>query len=95
MTRDENACCPNCGHRLPSASTAPIVTLEQLVETCRASGLWIGPGSVVREEAAAELIGWSLNTARNRRYSDAPIPHSRRAGRVVYRLADIADFLRN
>lgn len=86
--------CEHCGGRLPTEPEPNPITAADLLTSCRVAGHWVGPGDVVREDAAAQLIGWSLSTIRNRRYSDQPIAYTYHNKRVVYRLDNIAGFLK-
>lgn len=81
--------CPACGHCLRDAE-ALAERVEALRAACRTRGHWIAPDDRVREDAAADLLGYSPKTLRNRRYEGAGLPFVTRAGRVLYALADIA-----
>lgn len=82
------SCCPACGQLLPQADP-----VEQLREACRSRGVWLSYDDRVREADAADLIGLTVKTLRNRRYQDAPLPFVMRLGRPLYALTDLAAFM--
>lgn len=92
------ACCSRCGGT--GVEPGPVQAdatekIESLRAECVARGTWVSPDGYVREAGAADLIGWSTKTMRNRRYSDSPIPHITRQGRPLYALTDIAEWMIN
>jgi hypothetical protein len=70
--------------------------LDDLRIRCREAGIEIIPGDLVSEKDAARLISRSPKTLRNWRYlmMDGQLPFEHFAGRIVYRLEDLADFIR-
>jgi len=86
-------CCARCGGTGEEPGASPAEMVEHLRATCRERSLWVSPDGMVRETEAADLIGWQTKTLRNRRYADAPIPFTMRAGRPLYALSDLAAWL--
>ena len=69
--------------------------VEKLLQDCHARGLRVSVTDTVDAATCAELCGRSLQTLANWRtpaIGRGPI-WRRRAGRIEYRLRDIADFL--
>lgn len=91
------ATCPTCaGSGLaPADPQAVAEAVDELRRDAREAGYTVLPLGRVREDAAALLLGRSAETLRHwRKQNDERLPHSRdAAGRVVYRLVDIARFL--
>lgn len=87
------ACCSRCGGSGVEPGPIQAEIVESLRVDCVARGIWVSPDGYVRETDAATLVNWSPKTMRNRRYSDAPIPHISRQGRPLYALADLAEWM--
>ncbi len=88
--------CPCCGCEI---DPEPAVSVGDLRDYCRQHGLPIFPGGRVSELVAAELLGKASGTLKNWRCTHGPaqLPYVRSGGgrgRISYRLADLADFLR-
>ena len=83
--------CPAC-HRPLYAAPSDLVA-ELRAET-RALGIPILTSDRVREDGAARLLNRSPETLRTWRKTDQRLPFGRDgAGRITYRLADLAAFL--
>jgi hypothetical protein len=67
--------------------------LATLEATARASTIPITGDGRVSEPAAAELVGLAAGTLRNLRAGSCPLAFYKVAGRVTYRLADLAEFI--
>lgn len=67
--------------------------VEKLLQHCRARGLRVSVTDTVDAATCAELCGRSLQTLANWRTLGRGPVFRRRAGRIEYRLADVADFL--
>lgn len=91
MTDLHSPCCSLCGQPLPERDQIA-AKVEALLQVCEARRIAVVDG-FVREGDAAELLGWSRFTARNRRLEDQPIPW-RRIGRTpTYALVDVARYI--
>lgn len=84
----EPACCPHCGQPLLQAD--PVTRLRQVALE---RGFYVSPADEVRTDAAAWLLGVQSATLRQDRCYFGRIPCRRVGGRVVYRLADLAERL--
>lgn len=67
--------------------------LATLDATARASSIPVTGDRRVSEADAAGLIGLAAGTLRNLRAVSCPLPFYKVAGRVTYRLADLAEFI--
>jgi hypothetical protein len=83
--------CPHCGQALPERDQVA-AKVDELLTACQARRIAVVDG-YVREGDAAELLGWSRLTARNRRLADQPIPWRRLGRTPQYALADLARFI--
>jgi len=80
--------CPCCGQELNEPTTAAL-----LVRWCNENGRIVSADGAVDEETAALICELSRATMTNRRALGQPPVYHRRAGRVRYRLVDLAAFL--
>lgn len=86
-----NALCPACRRPL---DPVPADRVTELRAEARALGVPILTGDRVREDGAARLLNRSPETLRTWRKTDQRLPFGRDgAGRITYRLADLAAFL--
>ncbi len=89
--------CPHCqGTGLaPEAIAADAVEREMIIlkAACREGGLWVSPNDEVREADAAELLGLARKTLINWRSGDDRLGSGTRAGRPVYALRNLAEYL--
>jgi hypothetical protein len=83
-------CCRGTGYEfsLPEAEIEAIA--DGLRNACRAAGAKIVGDDRVAEATAAMLVGREPGTLRNWRGLHQPIPFRKLAGRVSYRITDIA-----
>ncbi|WP_418648799.1 hypothetical protein ACNQFN_10980 [Thauera butanivorans] len=69
-------------------------TAARLEAWCRENKHWVSADGRVREATAAELVGMSAGTLRNRRCALNPVMAFYLAGgRVTYRIEDVATWL--
>src|SRR4029450_6372250 len=90
------ATCPRCGYRLAQGNgldAAVVDLVAQLERACRERDYWISADGRVSEFVAAQLLGRTSVTLRRWRVNGAPLPFYRNAGRITYRLREIAEFL--
>jgi hypothetical protein len=67
--------------------------LDQLTAACAENGFPLSADGYIRESHAARLINRASVTLRNWRYCERPLPYRLFAGRIEYRLADLAAFM--
>lgn len=67
--------------------------LATLEATARTSATPVTGDGRVSEADAAGLVGLAAGTLRNLRAGACPLPFYKVAGRVTYRLADLAEFI--
>lgn len=93
------ACCPHCHRPYDEPPVDPVDEglgrAEMLRAACKLRGVWISPDGFVRECDAADLMGVTPKTLKNRRsLHDPKLPaHEKRAGRTLYALASIAAWM--
>lgn len=87
------ATCPHCGQSLPERDQVS-AKVDELLILCQARRIAIIDGRV-REPDAAELLGWSRYTLRNRRLMDAPIPWVQYGRTPMYEIRSLAAYLVN
>jgi hypothetical protein len=88
-----NGCCECCGQPLPSDIDPVAAKADELLAACEVRDIVISFDGYISERAAAELLGKSNHTLRNRRYTDRPLPF-RKLGHVAeYSLIDLARFI--
>lgn len=80
--------CPNCGY----CAETLMDPVDQLRAWCLQQGHWVGPGDVVSEAVAAEILGRSVNTLRGWRATDQRLEYSRSGAGIRYRLQDLAAY---
>ena len=66
---------------------------DQLRAACADLGIPVSADGYIRESHAARLINRDTVTLRNWRYCEKPLPYRLFAGRIEYRLDDLAAFL--
>jgi hypothetical protein len=83
--------CPNCGYCLTDPAPAAVDPVDQLRAWCAERGHWVMEDGRVFEDVAAQILGLSAGTLRNRRsYGSGALPYHRSGGgRITYRLADL------
>lgn len=86
-------CCPHCHGTGLLPPVDPGDLLEDLKKACRERNYWISPDGRVRADVAADLIGLTPKTLSNWRQDAARLPHTMRAGRPLYALEDLANYL--
>jgi N-acyl-D-aspartate/D-glutamate deacylase len=89
--------CPHCEGLLPTHDTAEAeigAIADGLRAACRAAGAAITGDDRVDEATAALLIGRATKTLSNWRHTHRPIPFVERRKRVLYSLADIANWMK-
>lgn len=67
--------------------------LATLEATARASSIPVTGDGRVSESDAAGMVGLAAGTLRNLRAGSCPLAFYKVAGRVTYRLADLAEFI--
>ncbi|OWR00871.1 hypothetical protein [Sphingopyxis witflariensis] len=67
--------------------------MDDLRRTISERGIWISADHYVREADAATLIGHAPKTLANWRSGDGRLPSIKRAGRPIYALATLAEYL--
>jgi hypothetical protein len=88
--------CPRCGgtgRRRDTSAGELDGMIEKLRAQCSEFGISITFGNRVKEANLAKILDRAVNTLRNRRYSDCPIPFKKVHGRVYYDLRDVAQYL--
>ena len=68
-------------------------TERLLLAAVREGGRWISGDQRVSEETAAWLLGIAPGSLANRRHAGTAPPSYRPAGKVTYRLRDLAEFI--
>jgi hypothetical protein len=69
------------------------VTAEELEKRIRAEGIPITPAGLLRERAAAQVLGVAPRTLREWRLAEKPPPWHRLSGTIRYHVADLAAFI--
>jgi hypothetical protein len=69
------------------------VTSEELEKRIRAEGIPITPAGLLRERAAARVLGVAQRTLREWRLAEKPPPWHKLSGNIWYNVADLAAFL--
>lgn len=81
--------------RIPAPDLAERIAecLASLEATARGLAIPVTGDGRVSEADAAGLVGLAPGTLRNLRAGSCPLPFYKVAGRVTYRLADLAEFI--
>lgn len=82
--------CPHCGGHLPARAIDPLP--ERLRADLEAAGQEVLPGGLVRERAAALVLGLEPGTLRNWRARNRGPAYRKSGGRVLYELTELANF---
>jgi hypothetical protein len=83
----DNNRCPHCGQAL---SPSPALTVDDLRDWCRSRGHVVYPIDRVKPATAAELLGISVNTLRNRRsMGEGPLFVRTGRNRITYQLHEL------
>lgn len=78
---------------VPDLADRIVDCLATLEATARASSIPVTGDGRVSEAAAAAMVGLAAGTLRNLRAGSCPLAFYKVAGRVTYRLADLAEFI--
>ncbi len=82
--------CPHCGGTGHLPDTDPVDALRRW---CVERNIWVGPAGDVSEATAAVMLGRQPATLRSWRNVDGKLPYRKVAGRIRYRIDDIAKLI--